>query len=280
LSWPQLCLSPDAARLACLAHDKLYVWNFATGELYRDTPLAGLGLGGELMWPADRYLLIGKTHLFDIDNQVRVWSYSGHDLVKPANGMAAFVVSAGEKNPGALVLTRIPAPTFEQTLARAMKAPDFFVLKPGVTVKLNFTALPDAQERTKAETAITKKLGELEMKVGSSGSIELVATAEPGEEREVSYHGFGLNPWKEYKVREYITRLKFVYKGQVAWQTQASSVPGFISLKEDETIEQVLRRSERPSYGMFETVQLPKMLMKPMGPDGLGSSKVGVAGIQ
>lgn len=280
LTWAKLCLSPDATRLACLSHDKLYVWNFANGELYRDTPLTGQGMNGEIIWPEGSYLLVGKKELFDIENQVRVWSYSGHEQVESANGMCAFVVSAGEKNPGALVLARVPPPTLEQTLARAMKAPDFFVVKPGVTVKLNFAGLPDAQERAKAETTITKKLEELGMKTGASGSIELVATAEPGEEKEISYHGFGISPWKEYKVREYVTRLKFVYKGQVVWQTQGSSVPTFISLKEGETIEQVLRRSERADYSLFERVEFPKMLMKPMGPDGLGASKVSVAGIQ
>jgi hypothetical protein len=141
-------------------------------------------------------------------------------------------------------------------------------------------SLQDAQEREKVRTSLTAKLKERGCEVGPNGTIDLVATAEAGEEREISYHGFGISPWKTHKVREYISKLTFNYQGKLTWQTQGSSVPGFIQLKEGETIDQVLRRSERPNYSVFQNVELPKMLMKPTGADGLGSSQVTVAGVQ
>jgi hypothetical protein len=154
------------------------------------------------------------------------------------------------------------------------------VFKPGTTVKLVLEALQDAQERERVRTALTTKLKDRGCEVGPNGTIDLVATAEAGEERDVSYSGFGFSPFKTYKVRDYVSKLTFNYQGKVCWQTSGSSVPGFIQLKEGETIEQVLRRSERPSYAVFQNVELPKMLMKPTGADGLGTSQVTVAGVQ
>ena len=281
-SWPQLCFNPDGTMLACYSHGKLLVWNFADGKLYRDIPLAGINVGGGgMIWPHPQFMLLGKSQLFDVDNQVKLWSYHGGDAAEIVGlGQCAFVVNAGHEKPGALVIGPVPTPAFERTLAAAKKQPDFFVLKPGTTVKLVLEALQDAQEREKVRAALTAKLKERGCEVGPNGTIDLVATAEPGEERDISYHGFGISPFKTYKVRDYISKLTFNYQGKVCWQTQGSSVPGFIQLKEGETIEQVLRRSERPNYTMFQNVELPKMLMKPTMGDGLGTSQVTVAGIQ
>jgi len=279
--WPRLCFSPDATRLACVAHSNLYVWNFADGSLYREIPLTGINVhGDELIWPHEKYMLMGKSSIFDVDNQVRLWTYRGHELAESLGNQVAFLVNPGRDRPGALVVAPVPAASFHQALEKAIQAPDFFVLKEGVTVRLNVDALPDAAEREKAREALTKKLKDRGFKVGPEGTIELVASTEAGKEQDISYQGFGISPWKTYKVREYFTRLAFLYQGKNTWQTQGSSVPGFISLKEGETVEQVLRRSERPNYNFFQQVELPRVLMKPMGPDGLGVSQVSVAGVQ
>jgi hypothetical protein len=282
LPFGSLCFSPDASKLACMAHGKLLVWNFADGTLYREIPLAGINISGPMIWPHPQYMLMGKSVLFDVENQVPMWSYTGADAAEViAPGQCLFSTSAGTDKPGALVMGNVPNATFEKALADAKKQPDFLILKPGVTVKLNVDALPDPQEREKVRQALTQKLKDRGCSAGPNGTIELVATAQAGEERDVSYHGFGVSPWKTHKVREYISKLVFSYQGKVAWQSQGSSVPGFIQLKEGETIDQVLRRSERPNYTFYEHVELPKVLMKPnpMG-TGLGSSQVSTAGVQ
>jgi hypothetical protein len=280
--WPKLCFSPTGIHLACLAHGKLLVWNFADGTLFREIPLAGINVGvGEMTWPHPQYLLLGKSQLFDLENQVKLWSYNGGEAVETvAPGQCAFVVSAGTDKPGALVVGPVPTAAFEKSLAAAKKQPDFLVLKPGTTVKLVLESLQDAQEREKVRAALTAKLKERGCTVGPNGTIELVGTAEAGQERDISYHGFGISPWKTHKVREYISKLTFNYQGKLTWQTQGSSVPGFIQLKEGETIDQVLRRSERPNYTFFEHAELPKVLMKPTGAEGLGTSQVTVSGVQ
>lgn len=278
--WPHLCFNPDGTMLALATHGKLLVWNFADGNLYRDIPMSA-HVNGSMVWPHPQFMLLGKSQLFDIENQVKMWTYNGGDAVEMVGmGQCAFVVNAGTDKPGALVIGQVPTSAFEKKLAEAKKQPDFFVLKPGVTVKLMLDALQDAQEREKARAALTTKLKERGCEVGANGTIELVATTEAGEEQDVSYHGFGISPFKTYKVRNYLSKLSFNYQGKVCWQTSGSSVPGFIQLKEGETIEQVLRRSERPNYAVFQNVELPKMLMKPTGTDGLGASQVTVAGVQ
>jgi hypothetical protein len=57
-------------------------------------------------------------------------------------------------------------------------------------------------------------------------------------------------------------------------------------LKQGENVEGVLRASERPQYGFYERVSLPKFLQKPapgQGPQSrqtLGQSRVTTSGIE
>lgn len=65
------------------------------------------------------------------------------------------------------------------------------------------------------------------------------------------------------------------------WEIMATSVPGFIQLKEGESVQDVLRRSERPNCIGFAHVELPERVQKPLGKGGtLGTSQVSMAGIR
>ena len=80
-----------------------------------------------------------------------------------------------------------------------------------------------------------------------------------------------------YKFQEYTCHLRFVYHGKDAWAGRCSNEPPFIHLKPGETVEQVLRQHEKPSYSYFQTVELPKLLTKPTGIPTVGSSEVRAA---
>ena len=69
-------LSPDGKRFACISFDRLSIWNFADGTRERQIPLTGTNAGGrEVAWPHEKYLLLGNSHIFDIENQIVLWNY-------------------------------------------------------------------------------------------------------------------------------------------------------------------------------------------------------------
>lgn len=276
----RFCFSPDGGKLACMTIDRIIVWNVADGSEYRNLPTAGQGLYGESMiWLRDQYLLIGKMWVFDIENQVRLWTLNGHEAVDKCGGACVFAVTP-RNSPGALVVATVPSPSFDTAMAKVMKAPDFFVLKKGTTVKLNVDGLPDAGERDKAQSSLTRKLQALRFQVGPQGTIELAAAVVQGEEQEIAYRTIGSFGARAYRVKPYYSTVKFLYQGKPVWQMGSSSIPHVLSVQDGETVEQALRRCERPNYSLFDRVELPGVLLKPMGPLGLGSSQVTAAGIQ
>jgi hypothetical protein len=117
--------------------------------------------------------------------------------------------------------------------------------------------------------------------VGPNGTVELVAATDPGKRREVAYRTFGRPIAREYTVQEYLSRVKIVWQGQTAWEVSCSSVPGFVHLKEGETIQQYLQQHEHPDYEWFGKVELPKVVQKPTsGATTLGTTQVTISGLR
>jgi hypothetical protein len=283
---PILMFSPSGKRLACAAHDRLYVWDFAKGTLHREVPYYGVAPGGQGVFASDDAVLLGKmtTVLIDLENQVKLWTYQGAELIRSLGGLCWFVPNTNQQQAGALVPSPIPQPGVKEALAKALTDPNFFVLKPGTTVKVNVDGLPDAGEREKARAELEKRLKAHGFKVGPEGTIELVAATEVGKAREVSYRsiGRGFPAVKSYKVREHIARVKFVYQGLTAWEASTLNIPFFARLKQGETMEEHLKAQEKPNYAYFGRVELPKLLTRPTsnGVTALGNSQVTTSGVR
>ena len=72
IAWPQLAISPDGTRFACLSGQYLWIWKLADGTLELHIPSLLFGVTTELIWPNPKFFLCGKSALFDIENQINV----------------------------------------------------------------------------------------------------------------------------------------------------------------------------------------------------------------
>jgi hypothetical protein len=284
LQWPSVAFSPSGKKLACLAFDKVLQWDAATGALERTIPLTGIHAQGPIEYADDNFVLVGDKFLIDLENQLKLWSYDvphGGTVVS-AGGWTFFALSDGEQKPGALVAAQIPHPAARSLLKKALTQPDLFVLHSGTTVKLNVNGIPDPGQRDQIQRALASRLQTIGCQAGDNGTIELAASMEGPKDRDVKYMFGG----GDYKVKEYTARLKFVYEGQTAWETTGTNVPGVLSLKQGENVADKLRAAEKPDYGFFERVVLPKFLQKPAqgkGPSSaltLGQSNITTSGVQ
>ena len=282
LQWPSVAFSPSGKRLACTAFDKLLIWDTATGNLERTIPCTGIHVQGAVQFPDDDFVLVSGKFLFDVENQLKLWTYDGAEQTATTGGWTFFAATEGDQKPGALVAVQVPQPAAKSLLNKALTQPDLFVLRSGTTVRLNLNGIPDAAERERVRKALTDRLQTIGCTAGDNGTIELVASMEGPKDRDVRYMFGG----GDYKMKEYTGRLKFIYQGQAAWETTSTNVPGVISLKKGENVGDKLREFEKPNYAFFEKVELPKFLQKPAQGQGagasltLGQSRVTTGGLQ
>lgn len=278
--FPVFSFSPNGKRFACTAFDRIYVWDTATGVLQKEIVFKDIHVGGAATWTDDEHVLVGNQWLFDIAREIKFWQYQGFDKLADCGGLV-WLARAGDKQ-GAIVGTQLPGPSQLTKLKELEAQPDFYILKPGLGVKLDVTGLMDAGEKDKVTATLISKLGEVGITVDPNSAVTLAASTEPGKEEEVGYHTFGSFGTRIYTMKTFASRLKFLYNGQVAWQAQGSNVPGSINPAKDEKVQDHLKKFEKPNYRWFGQVEMPRLLVKPTGNNQatLGVSQVTDAGLR
>lgn len=276
-----LAFSPSGAKLACAAMNKTEVVDTVTGNVLAEMKDITLAPWSTLAWTSEEFLLCG-TVVIDPIRQIRVWDYPGADSLVPAAGVCWAAIADVHNRPGVLLPLRLPHPAAKVALDRTLADPNYVVMKPGMTVTVDVDGIADADQRTPALAALTKKLEANGYQVGPNAAITLKAGTQIGEEREVRYHTFG-TPFggdQTYRIREYRSVIEFIWEGQSLWTTGTSNVPGFVRLKQGETMEQHLREQEKPNHQVFATVELPKQLTKPTKGTALGLTRISATGLQ
>jgi hypothetical protein len=260
------------------------VWDVASGELLLDMAKRGLPISGGFRFVSENHLLVSGKTLFDVQNRLPVWSYDGTGAVEMFGHDTCLLTSGSTSASGLLMIERLPQPVVGETLAKAMEDPDFWVFTKGTKVKLNLDGLPDKDRVEDVRATLTKKLGDRGCQVAEDGTIELVVSIKESEKKKEVSYGRGFGPFARgavpFKVREFISRAKFVYQGETAWEQTGTNIPGSFRLKDGEAITEALKRFEKPNYSWFDTLELPLVLRKPTDSSTFGKTQVTSAGLR
>ncbi len=262
LTWPLAAFSPSGRQIACIASDRVLVWDTATGQLAKNFATPGVHLHGAIAFPADGFILGANKFLIALDTQLKLWEYQGIEHARTVGGTTYLAVS-GFNAPGGLLATQLPHAEAASLLEKAIKQQDLFVFHQGTPVKLNVSGVP-APQQSRVSDALSKKLDEMNCPIQANAAVEVAAGVEGPKRREISYMFVG-----DYKVQEYRTKVKFLYQGKPIWETSGTNVPAVLTLKRGENVEGVLRKlGAQPSYEFFDRVVLPEFLQKPAGNGG------------
>ena len=177
LGGPMLAFSPSGNKLACIAGDRIVVWEMATGKVEKDFTLPGLWIHGAIDFPDDGFLLGQPTIPDRIGEPDQALALRRRGEYMHA-GWDKFFAPSGNERGGLLLAAKLPHAEAADMLKKALKQPDLFVFHKGTTVKLDVAGIPDPAERTKAEESLTKKLQDLNCSVDPSAEVEVVAWIE------------------------------------------------------------------------------------------------------
>jgi hypothetical protein len=281
---PKLAFSPSGKRLACIAQDRLIVWNTENGDVIQDMKVPSVHIFTGIDFPDEAYVLGGNQYLIGVENQVLLWTYSGQQQVATAGPWTFF--GTFEDRTGALLPMKIPHVGAINMLQKASSDPNLFVLKEGTRVRLDVSGLPNLEEQNRAIQGLVKRVAASGSVAEPDGKIVLVAAVEGPTQETLSLRNSG-----DYTVQKYVTSLKYVYEGQVLWQTSTSNVPGgpviFFNLEDGENIGDWLKKREKPDFELFQRAELPRFLQRPNGQGRgpsqsmtLGTSQVSSAGLR
>ena len=282
--WTTFAFSPSGKRLACQVFvGKVFIYAVADGTQGVEIPLQGLNAQQPTIWTDESHILIGGNTLVDLESQVRLWQYQGGDQVMTARGMSWFHVAPGERQSGALIPAQLPQLGVQDALAKALKDPNFFILKPGTSVTIDAAGITDAARRDDVTRMLAENFAKGDVRVVPGSPVTVEVSVAVGAEEEIAYRTMGAGfQVDKFKIRPQIGRVRFMYQGKVAWETGSSTVPFFdiAHLKKDESLQDHVRKFEKPNYDFFKHVELPKLLTRPTGQPTLGTSQVTLSGVR
>lgn len=284
MAWTSFAFSPSGKRLACQVFvNKVFIYEVADGTRGVEIPLQGLNPQVPTLWTDEGHLLIAGNTLVDLDSQVRLWQYQGADQVAFARGLCWFHVAPDQNRAGGLIPAKVPQNGAQEALAKALKDPNFFILKPGTSVSIDTSGIGDASQRGTVNRKLTENLAKNGIRVAPNSPVTVAASVAPGKEQEIAYRTMGAGfQVDKFKVRPQIGSIKFLYDGKVAWETGSSTVPFFdiAHLRKDESLQDHVRQFEKPNYDFFGHAELPKLLTRPTGQPTLGTSQVTLSGVR
>lgn len=285
----RFAFSPDGKKLACIIMNKVDIYDLSTANQTHTMSTTNFGQDAPCFWTSPTALLAGQPLCFLApDMNVNVWAYDGIEKLTDMGDYALILTSNQQRKGLSLVPLKLPHSSALQLVEQAKTDPNFFVIKPGTSVRIDTSGISDPAIKETTIDELTKKLEANGNKVGA-GSVTLKASMEKAKDHEVAYRtfgsfnppprfgpgGFGQRTEKTHTVPGWAYHLKVVADGKTHWSMDGGNhPPPMIHLKEDETIESHLKQYGTPNANFFKFVELPKYVAKAQQDQQGGSSSL------
>ena len=305
---PQMSFSPSGKKLGCLTTSRFMAFETETGTLAVDLPAPPVSEVGAVSWPSDEQIVISGKTLVQLSPGLVVWTYAGVEAWAKAGGQYWLVTSDGTKKAGAAVPTKLPHPAAVAGLKLVMADPDFFAIKPNMTLRIDVSGVEDESKREGVFQTLTDKATRAGFKVGEAGDATLVAATAKGKtEAYMVTEGrglFGARPpfaggpggtppagqpqATEVQVQEYISRVALKVGEREYWQSSIGSLPSgrgpfgtTFRIKEGQSQADAIRETfEHPNYSLFTSVEVPRLVPRIPGLTSLGTARVSSVGVK
>jgi len=266
-----IAFSPSEQRLVSFGVNRIVVWDAATGAVSSDIPDLSLP-GQKVDYVQENYLLLDDNFLVDLENQLKLWTYRGSHHSASAGGVSFFMIerSSGGKSALAVVPVSLPDSKARDALAKALADSDTFLLKPGGTVRLDVSKVPEPH-REAVRTDLEARLKENRITVAKEATSTLVASISGPEAVSAKYYNREDRVPKSYSFTVLTSRVELVHDGKTIWSQQMNNQPPSLYVKEGESAQdQLTRLTKEPNLHFFKHAHLPKLIQKQTESDSPG----------
>lgn len=294
IEYSRLVLSPGGTRVAAVGRNRVQVWDATNGQSLIDQVMTtSTGADSGTGFVDEQFLMIGTSgtasKLFDTQNRLMAWDYTGtqHSIVGSALTWFVLRELSGGTTHRMIVGIDCPSSQIDSAIETAMRSDNYFAVKPGMKIRVEYSGISDGGERQKIENQIPQLLAQSNLEVSDQADVMLRLSVERGKLVKQRYRSFGESPFgggTEYNFQPFICKATLQTGGTTLWSSSSgASAPHMLMRRGDETIDQALRRLEKPNYSFFSSLSIPNYVPYP-GPNGaiqsLGKSTVTQYGLR
>lgn len=229
-----------------------------------------------------RWLSTG-TQLFDLERDWLIWTEGYQDLEPVTRQVIDDKILAVGQHQGVdgieliIGVTDAVNSTAVQRISTITEE-ELYVLRPGVRVRID-SAVSDPRIRTGIERAIAAAGWQQD----PSAEIVIEASAHRGKRETRTYSesryarfgrsGVGIET-QTISATPWIQSISVKLGQQRLWGTGRGGIPGFLSVREGESLQAEVQKCEREDYSLFQDFELPDKVMAAKWNNGFGTTSL------
>lgn len=262
---PGVAFDPTGTLLAACFSNQFVVWDCVADKLVSEATTTDHLGSHPLNWIGPKLFLTALGNVVHTDLGMSVWNYNLSGSTPPLVLGNRLLLATTSQN---CVLTSvgIPDTTAEKSIEQLMHAGDAAMLvRPGSSVAI---AVETAQSVNQAEikASLTQAAEKAGWKVSERASVTLVAKIGRGKTEELHFRSMGGDSRTEStaSLTPFTADLEIRGGGKVLWtRSTMNRVPSLLQLKEGETVQDAVKRYEKPDAVFFSILTLPPRIPKP-----------------
>ncbi len=273
---PGLAFHDDGKQLLLCAGNQFLVWDCEAGvATAQATTTEQLG-ARPLHWIGPKMFRSQLGALVHVELGMAVWKYSLTVSADPLVVGDKLLVATSRRE-ASLVAVDIPHAAADNALRRLFDAGDAAMLvTPGSSVAVAIESSVAGVDQGQIEASLGESIHRAGWKVDSNAPIKLVAKIGRGEPQELNFRNIGQGPLasgSKATLNPFTAELEIRRGSDVLWKRQsANHVPMILRLEEGETVQDAVKRFEKPNPEFFSALNLPPRIPKPELSSQIGMS--------
>lgn len=262
---PGAAFHPDGRQLAVCFSNQYQVWDCVADTIVSEATTTNHLSSHPIHWIGPKLFRSAMGDTIHMDLGMSVWKYYVAGSTKPIV-FGDKLVTATTSQKCTLVSVEIPHASAENSIDKLMRAGDAAMLvRPGsaVAIAVDAAVRVDQGEIKASLTEAAKKAG---WTVSDRGPVTLVANIGRGKTRELRFRSMGPGPRKEStaKLTPFTAEMQIRRGADVLWSRKTENrVPPMLRLEEGETVQDAVKRYEKPDAAFFARLNLPPRISKP-----------------
>jgi hypothetical protein len=262
---PGVAFNPSGRVVAICFSNQYLVWDcVADKPLSQATTTDHLG-SHPIHWIAPKMFRTALGDAVHLDLGMSVWKYTTQLSTEPVlvGNMLLTATTSGEC---ALACVEIPHASVKKSIDRLMHAGDAAMLvRPGSAVAVAVETTEQV-DRAAIQASLSEAAEKAGWKVSDRAPITLVAKIGRGTTQQLQFQSMGPGPRTKStaSLTPFTAELQIRSGSEVLWtRSTMNHIPMLLHLQEGETVQDAVKRFEKPDPGFFSRLDLPPRIPKP-----------------
>lgn len=266
---------PDGKRVAIASSNAWGVYDCQAAKMTQSGTVAAHLHNRLTGWVNDHCFLTDNGSVLDVNAAMVVWNYyASPSASKYLSDGALSVVSTHRQQ---LRVDTLPMldPQAKQAIQQLPQRGELMITQPGTEVRVVISA--EDAEIEPLQTALEESIARAGWKVNPNAPLAIIATIGRGKPYDLKYRqGARLGGQVHtVNIHPFTATLEIRDAKQVLWRRETENhVPRLLFLRGGETVQQAVKRYERPQPSFFSSMRIPTRIPKPEIAKGLGRSRL------